>query len=80
MEHDGTTLIIKFHQSCPPSQLQPKKLPFVIPIKFGVLNPNNGEDFPIVSNDSAAVKLLHGDTFVTTEGKETLILNPFMQI
>ena len=23
MEHDGTTLIIKFHQSCPPSQLQP---------------------------------------------------------
>ncbi len=80
MEHDGTTLIIKFHQFCPPSQLQPKKLPFVIPIKFGVLNPNNGEDLPIiVSNDTAAVKLLHGDTFVMTEGKETLILNNIPQ-
>ena len=33
----------------------------------------------IVSNDSAAVKLLHGDTFVMTEGKETLILNNIPQ-
>jgi aminopeptidase N len=78
MVHAGTTLTLKFHQSCPPSQSQPSKLPFVIPIKFGVLDPKNGEDLPIVMSSNSKygkAKLLHGDTYVMTETKETLILH-----
>ena len=64
-----------FANHVPPSQLQPTKLPFVIPIKFGVMDPDTGKDLPIVVSEENSSDLLHGDTFVMTKESESLILH-----
>jgi aminopeptidase N len=69
---DGEDLTLTFTQSCAPSRGQPRKLPYCIPVKLGVLDPQTGADIVLAPSARTTTPLLHGDTLVLTEATETI--------
>jgi len=73
-EYNATTQIytLTLEQSCPPTPSQADKLPFVIPVTFGLLD-SNGAALPL--HDGATLSGQTEHTAVLTEASTTLIFN-----
>jgi aminopeptidase N len=65
------TYTLSFQQSCPATPGQSEKLPFVIPMTLGLLNPATGPDMPLqLAGESAASSAQRN--FVLTQVEESL--------
>lgn len=65
---DTQTYTLKLTQSCPPTPGQPRKQPFVIPVRLGLVGAD-GRDLPLQAADASA---LDGDVVVLSEPELTL--------
>ncbi|HQZ56760.1 MAG TPA: DUF3458 domain-containing protein, partial [Ottowia sp.] len=66
---DARCYTLTLSQSCPATPGQPRKEPFVIPVRLGLVG-RDGRALPLALAQGA---LLHGDTAVLTEAEATLV-------
>ncbi len=65
------TLTLNLSQTCPPTPGQPEKLPYVVPVRFGLVGPN-GED---MTYDGVAGATVSGDVIELTEATQTVVFS-----
>uniref|UniRef100_A0A7S1CPN2 Aminopeptidase n=1 Tax=Bicosoecida sp. CB-2014 TaxID=1486930 RepID=A0A7S1CPN2_9STRA len=76
--HDAAagTFSLTMRQSCPPTPGQPTKLPFHIPVRLGLIDPESGADLPLRLEGEAADAAGAGDTtrvLSLTEAEQTFV-------